>query len=300
MTLVILAAGMGSRYGGLKQLDPITENREFIIDFSVYDAIKAGFDKVVFIIKKENFELFRDTVGSRVEPFIKTEYAFQEIDNIPMGFSVPEGRIKPWGTAHALLCAEDAIGNDKFAVINADDFYGRDAFVRLSEHLSSDKAEADFCMIGYILKNTLTENGTVSRGVCTMDEGGSLVEINERTKVRISGNDAEYADGDGWIFLRGDCVVSMNCWGLTPAVFPYLKVKMREFMADESKDPLKKEIYLPIAIDSMMKEGKCNVNVYTTSAQWYGVTYPEDKPRVMESICEMINNGEYRKGLWNK
>ena len=300
MTLVILAAGMGSRYGGLKQLDPITENREFIIDFSVYDAIKAGFDKVVFIIKKENFELFRDTVGSRVEPFIKTEYAFQEIDNIPMGFSVPEGRIKPWGTAHALLCAEDAIGNDKFAVINADDFYGRDAFVRLSEHLSSDKAEADFCMIGYILKNTLTENGTVSRGVCTMDEGGSLVEINERTKVRISGNDAEYADGDGWIFLRGDCVVSMNCWGLTPAVFPYLKVKMREFMADESKDPLKKEIYLPIVIDAMMKEGKCKVSVYTTTAQWYGVTYPEDKPRVVASIREMIDNGEYNKGLWKK
>ncbi len=300
MTLVILAAGMGSRYGGLKQLDPITENREFIIDFSVYDAIKAGFDKVVFIIKKENFELFRETVGSRVEPFIKTEYVFQEIDNIPEGFTTPEGRVKPWGTAHALLCAEDAIGNDKFAVINADDFYGRDAFVRLSEHLSSIRPDTDFCMIGYVLKNTLTENGTVSRGVCTMDNDGGLVEINERTKIRISGNDAEYLDGDSWVFLRGDSVVSMNCWGLTPEIFPYIRVKMIEFMADNSGDTLKKEIYLPIVIDSMMKEGKCKVSVYTTSAQWYGVTYPEDKSRVVMSIREKIDNGEYKNGLWKK
>lgn len=300
MTLVILAAGMGSRYGGLKQLDPITQNGEFIIDFSVCDAIRAGFDKVVFIIKKENFELFRETVGSRVEPFIKTVYAFQEIDNIPEGFTVPEGRVKPWGTAHALLCAEDAIGNDKFAVINADDFYGRDAFARLAQHLSSDKSETDFCMIGYILKNTLTENGTVSRGVCTLDSQGRLVEINERTKVRICGNDAEYADGNKWMFIRGNSVVSMNCWGLTPKIFPYLKTKMREFMADGSGDLLKKEIYLPIVIDAMMKDRKCDVSVYTTSAQWYGVTYPEDKPRVVASINKLIDNGEYRKGLWNK
>ena len=300
MTLVILAAGMGSRYGGLKQLDPITENGEFIIDFSVYDAIRAGFDKVVFIIKKENFELFRETVGSRVEPFVKVEYAFQEIDNIPEGFTVPKDRVKPWGTAHALLCAEDAIDGDKFAVINADDFYGRDAFVHLSEHLSSDLPDTDFCMIGYILKNTLTENGTVSRGVCTMDENGSLVEINERTKIRICGNDAEYSDGDDWIFLKGDIVVSMNCWGLTPSIFPYLKVKMREFMTNNSADPLKKEIYLPIAIDSMMKDGGCDVSVYTTSSQWYGVTYPDDKPRVVDSIRVKIDNGEYQKGLWNK
>ncbi len=300
MTLVILAAGMGSRYGGLKQLDPITQSGEFIIDFSVFDAIRAGFDKVVFIIKKENFELFRETVGARVEPFIKTEYAFQEIDNIPEGFTVPEGRVKPWGTAHALLCAEDAIGNDKFAVINADDFYGRDAFVRLAEHLSSSRPETDFCMIGYILKNTLTENGTVSRGVCTLDGQGRLIEINERTKVQICGKDAEYFDGDGWIFLRGDSVVSMNCWGLTPAIFPYLKAKMREFMADGSGDSLKKEIYLPIVIDAMMKKGRCDVSVYTTSAQWYGVTYPEDKPRVVASINKLIDNGEYRKGLWTK
>lgn len=300
MTLVILAAGMGSRYGGLKQLDPITNAKEFIIDFSVYDAIEAGFDKVVFIIKKENFELFKETVGSRVEPFIKTEYAFQEIDNIPEGFCVPEGRTKPWGTAHALLCAEDAIGDDNFAVINADDFYGRDTFCRLYKHFEENHDKKSFCMVGYVLRNTLTENGTVSRGVCTLDTDGKLIEINERTKIRVCGNDAEYLDGDRWIFIDGGSVVSMNCWGLTPEIFPYLKVKMREFMADESGDMLKKEIYLPMVVDAMMKDGKCSVSVYTTTSQWYGVTYPEDKPLVVESINSMIKRGEYRDGLWNR
>ncbi|MBE6548595.1 MAG: nucleotidyltransferase [Ruminococcaceae bacterium] len=299
MTLVILAAGMGSRYGGLKQLDPITENKEFIIDFSVYDAKRAGFDTVVFIIKEENYELFKETVGSRVEPYINTKYAFQQIDNIPKGFSVPEGRVKPWGTAHALLCAKDAIGDDDFAVINADDFYGRDTFARLAKHFENSNNKKNFCMVGYVLRNTLTENGTVSRGVCTLDEDGSLVEINERTKIRVCGNDAEYLDGDDWISLSGDSVVSMNCWGLTSEIFPYLEAKMKEFMADESGDPLKKEIYLPMVVDAMMKEDKCNVAVYTTTSQWYGVTYPEDKPHVKESIAKLIDDGEYKKGLWN-
>ncbi|MBQ7358153.1 MAG: NTP transferase domain-containing protein [Clostridia bacterium] len=300
MTLVILAAGMGSRYGGLKQLDPITKAGEFIIDFSVYDAIRAGFDKVVFIIKKENYELFRETVGSRVEPYIKTEYAFQQIDNIPEGFSVPEGRIKPWGTAHALLCAKDEIGEDNFAVINADDFYGRDTFCRLTAHFADNTDKKSFCMVGYVLKNTLTENGTVSRGVCTLDANGKLVEINERTKIRVAGSDAEYFDGDEWIHISGDSVVSMNCWGLTPEIFPYLEAKMKEFMADNSGDALKKEIYLPMVVDAMMKEGMCDVRVYTTSSQWYGVTYPDDKPMVVESINRLIDNGEYKSGLWSK
>lgn len=300
MTLVILAAGMGSRYGGLKQLDPITRAKEFIIDFSVYDAIEAGFDKVVFIIKKENYELFKQTVGNRVEPFIKTEYAFQEINNIPDGFSVPEGRTKPWGTAHALLCAENAIDGDCFAVINADDFYGRDTFFRLRKHFEKNHDKKSFCMIGYVLRNTLTENGTVSRGVCSLDAEGRLVGINERTKIRGCGDNAEYFDGDGWIFIDGASVVSMNCWGLTSEIFAYLKEKMREFMADNSGDVLKKEIYLPMAVDAMMKDGKCNVSVYTTTSQWYGVTYPEDKPRVVESINAMIESGEYRDGLWNR
>ncbi len=297
MTLVILAAGMGSRYGGLKQLDPITENREFIIDFSVYDAIKAGFDKVVFIIKKENYELFKESIGSRVEPYIKTEYAFQEIDNIPDGFTVPDGRVKPWGTAHALFCAKEFIDGN-FAVINADDFYGRDTFMRLASHFDNSTDDKSFCMIGYVLKNTLTENGTVSRGVCTLDENGKLCGINERTKIRMCGTDAEYLEGEEWIHLDGESVVSMNCWGLTPAIFPYLEEKMVEFFSDEIGDALKKEMYLPAVVDSMMGDGECDVKVYTTTSQWYGVTYPEDKPAVKASIAAMIDSGEYKKGLW--
>lgn len=299
MTLVILAAGMGSRYGGLKQLDPITEDKEFIIDFSVYDAIKAGFDKVVFIIKKENYELFKESIGSRIEPYIKTEYAFQELEKIAEGHTVPTGRVKPWGTAHALWCAKEYIDGD-FAVINADDFYGRDTFMRLSSHFKGNNDRKSFCMVGYVLRNTLTENGTVSRGVCTLDGGGNLVEINERTKIRICGNDAEYLDGEEWKFLDGDSVVSMNCWGLTPEIFPYLEEKLCEFFSDDSGDPLKKEVYLPMVVDSMMKEGKCSVNVYTTASHWYGVTYPDDKPLVKESIANLIEDGQYRKGLWKK
>lgn len=299
MTLVILAAGMGSRYGGLKQLDPITEHGEFIIDFSVYDAKTAGFDKVVFIIKEENYELFRQTVGMRVEPHIHTEYAFQRLENIPEGFNVPLGRVKPWGTAHALLCAREQIGDDCFAVINADDFYGRDAFVRLARHLEGKNHSTQLCMVGYVLRNTLTENGTVSRGACRLDENGQLTNISELTKIRACGSDAEYFDGESWIRLDGDTVVSMNCWGLTPCVFPYIEKKMAEFLSDNSADPLKKEIYLPTVVDNMMKAGECTVDVYTTTSQWYGVTYSEDKPKVVESISSMISSGEYKKGLWD-
>lgn len=298
MTLVILAAGMGSRYGGLKQLDPITQHGEFIIDFSVYDAKRAGFDKVVFIIKEENYDLFRQTVGVRVEPHIKTEYAFQRIESIPDGFDVPSGRVKPWGTAHALLCAKEQIGDDCFAVINADDFYGRDTFVRLAKHFEKNGGESQFCMIGYVLRNTLTENGTVSRGVCRLDGNGHLADINELTKIRVCGDDAEYFDGEDWAGLSGDTVVSMNCWGLTPSVFPYIEKKMIEFLSDESGDPQKKEIYLPTVVDSMMKAGECTVEVYTTSSQWHGVTYSEDKPEVVASIASMIASGEYKNGLW--
>ena len=199
MTLVILAAGMGSRYGGLKQIDPITESGEFIIDFSIFDAIKCGFDKVVFIIKEENLDAFRETVGARVEPFVKVEYAFQALEKLPDGFSVPEGRVKPWGTSHALLCAKEFI-DDNFAVINADDFYGRDAFVRLAEHLKAVKTtDVNYCMVGYVLRNTLTEYGTVSRGKCVTRDG-MLDSITELTKIKMNGNDAQYMGSDSeWI-----------------------------------------------------------------------------------------------------
>ena len=299
MTLAILAAGMGSRYGGLKQLDPFTENGEFIIDFSVFDAVKAGFDRVVFIIKKENYELFRETVGKRVEPHIKVEYAFQDLYNVPEWFTVPEGRVKPWGTTQAVLAAKDII-DDNFAVINADDFYGSDCFYKLAAHLK-DAKPGECCMIGYVLRNTLTKNGTVSRGVCVGDENGMLKSIVERTKIRVKGNDAEYLDEDGnWVDLSGDSLTSMNCWGLTPDIFDYLQANFDEFLKKNHPDPLKSECYLPIALNDIMNDGKCTINVYSTSASWYGVTYAEDKEYVKSSIAALMNGVDYPADkLWN-
>lgn len=299
MTLVILAAGMGSRYGGLKQIDPITDGGEFIIDFSIFDAVKAGFDKVVFIIKEENYDAFRETVGARVEPYIKVEYAFQALDKIPEGFSVPEGREKPWGTSHALLCAEEFV-KDNFAVINADDFYGRDAFLKLAAHLKGlDKASNDYCMIGYVLRNTLTENGTVSRGRCVTDDCGMLASITELTKIKTCGNDAEYLNDNGeWEALSGDTVVSMNCWGLTPSIFGELKSGFAKFLSSEKGKEMKSEYYLPGAVDEMMQAGKCSVKVYATTAAWYGVTYSEDKEGVKNALRALMDGGEYPHKLW--
>ena len=299
MTLVILAAGMGSRYGGLKQIDPITDGGEFIIDFSIYDAVKAGFDKVVFIIKEENFDAFRETVGARVEPYVKVEYAFQSLDKIPEGFSVPEGREKPWGTSHALLCAEDKV-DDNFAVINADDFYGRDAFMKLADHLKTlDKSSTDYCMIGYVLRNTLTENGTVSRGRCETSKSGMLESITELTKIKTCGSDAEYFNDSGeWEHLSGDTVVSMNCWGLTPAIFTELKRGFVDFLSSPKGKEMKSEYYLPGAVDDMMKAGKCRAKVYPTTAEWYGVTYSEDKAGVKAALRALMDRGEYPHKLW--
>lgn len=299
MTLVILAAGMGSRYGGLKQIDPITDGGEFIIDFSIFDAVKAGFDKVVFIIKKENYDAFHETVGARVEPYIKVEYAFQELEKIPEGFSVPEGRVKPWGTSHALLCAKELV-DDNFAVINADDFYGRDAFVKLAEHLKDlDVKSTNYCMIGYVLRNTLTENGTVSRGKCVTTEDGMLDSITELTKIKTDGSDALYLGDDGeWKHLSGNTVVSMNCWGLTPAIFDELEAGFVSFLSSEKGGELKSEYYLPGAVDEMMHAGKCDVKVYATSAAWYGVTYSEDKEGVKNALRALMDGGEYPHKLW--
>ena len=301
MTLVILAAGMGSRYGGLKQLEPFTENGEFIIDFSVFDAIRAGFDKVVFIIKRENYDLFRETVGKRVENHINAEYVFQETDRLPQGYEALTNRVKPWGTAHALLCAEKSV-TDNFAVINADDFYGREAFVKLAGHLKTldGICSRHFCMIGYTLRKTLTENGTVSRGQCVADEKDMLVSITERTSIMKDGKDAKYLSENGeWIYMDGDTVVSMNCWGLTPAIFGFIEKGFAEFLTDGKGDILKKEYYLPAAVDDMMKKGLCDVKVYPTSEEWYGVTYPEDKQMMTSAIQNMVKSGKYPQGLWN-
>ena len=294
MTLVILAAGMGSRYGGLKQIDPITAEGEFIIDFSVYDAALAGFDKVVFVIKRENLELFRETIGKRFENKIKVEYAFQELNDIPSGFSVPEGRVKPWGTAHALLAARDVV-DDAFMVINSDDFYGRSAYRMLFEHFAglNNNPKYKYAMVGYILENTLTENGTVSRGICAVDESGMLTSVEERGEIRRDGDMAAYKSESGTAYMPLRSVASMNCWGFTPDIFQKLSEGFAKFLSKKHADELKCEYYLPFAVCDMLQNGECDVRVYSSEDSWYGVTYKEDKPFVVESIAALKENGVY-------
>ncbi len=300
MTLVILAAGMGSRYGGLKQLDPITKNGEFIIDFSVYDAIRAGFDKIVFVIKEENLELFKATIGKRFEDKIKVEYAFQRLDDIPEGFSIPDGRVKPWGTAHALLAVRDIV-KDNFAVINADDFYGRSAYELIAKHFNTPASSyiSEYCMVGYILENTLTENGTVSRGICNVDENGYLVDVVERTSIRRGDGVAIYEENGVDTGLPLDSIASMNCWGFTPDIFEGVAKGFESFLAglSEHPNPQKAEYYLPFAVRELMDESKCNVKVYASDSAWYGVTYHEDKEKVMASIQALKDSGEYPEYL---
>ena len=302
MTLVILAAGLGSRYGGLKQLDPMTDSGNFIIDFSVYDAIRAGFDHVVFIIKEENLELFKETIGNRIEKKIRVSYVFQSVNDLPVGLTLPEGRTKPWGTGHAIYCARNAV-QDHFAVINADDFYGRDTFVQLAKHLSMKDLSgnpAHHCMVGFRVGNTLTENGTVSRGVCEVDGGGMLTQVVERTKIEKRDTCAAYLndDGEAWTELDFDTIVSMNCWGFTPDIFGKLEDEFRDFYEKNIDNPLKSEFYLPFAVQQLKDEGVCDVRVYPTQSRWYGVTYSEDKPRVKAAIQAMVDAGEYPSDLW--
>ncbi|MBE6547045.1 MAG: nucleotidyltransferase [Ruminococcaceae bacterium] len=298
MTLVILAAGMGSRYGGLKQIDPITDHGEFIIDFSVFDAVRSGFDKVVFVIKKENLEEFRATIGKRFESKVKVEYAFQDINDIPAGFSVPEGRTKPWGTAQALLAARSVV-KEPFAVINADDFYGKSAYSLLASHFSHEEnsKKAAYCMVGYVLENTLTENGTVSRGICEVGEDGYLRDVTERTAISKEGDSAVYEENGEKTKIALDAIASMNCWGFTPDIFEGVMEGFKTFLSDLGNNPLKCEYYLPFAVRELMAAGKCTVKVYSSKDAWYGVTYHEDKEKVKNSIRTLTQSGVYPDGL---
>ncbi len=298
MTLVVLAAGMGSRYKGLKQIDPISRAGEFIIDFSVYDAIRSGFNKVVFIIKRDLYDTFRQTIGKRLERFIEVKYVFQENQFLD-GISVPPERVKPFGTAHALLACLDVV-NEPFVVINADDFYGADAFRCVSDFLRSHPydGKCHFCMAGYVLDNTLSKSGYVSRGECFVDASGYLTGITERTKICEDGEDAKYLDGEVWKPIARNTTVSMNFFGFTPEILTYIRDGFLRFVRDPATDLAKAEYYLPHAVTQMLRDGLCDIRVLNTTAKWFGVTYPDDKPMVAAEIDKMISSGVYPDGLW--
>lgn len=300
-TLVIMAAGMGSRYGGLKQIDPIDEQGHIIMDFSIYDAVRAGFEKVVFIIKKENEADFRETIGNRMEKQIEVAYAFQRLDNIPEGFEVPEGRVKPFGTGHAVLSATRDV-DGPFAVINADDYYGVGAFQTIYDYLAEHGEEADQCaMVGYILKNTLTDNGYVSRGVCAKDENNHLVQIDERTRIIKTETGAAYSEDEGktWIDLPADSTVSMNLWGFSANLIQSLVDGFPGFLTENlPKNPMKCEYLLPATVGQMLKRGEITVNVLQSPDKWYGVTYKEDKPEVVKALKGLKDSGLYPEKLW--
>ena len=284
-TLVVMAAGMGSRFGGLKQIEPIGPNGQAIIDFSVYDAKAAGFNKVVFIIKHEIEKEFKEIVGSRIEKMIDVDYAYQELDMLPEGFVCPADRQKPWGTAHAIYCARNVV-NTPFAVINADDYYGKGAYQKMYDYLKEQNG--DFCMVGFRLENTLTENGTVSRGICEV-ENGNLTSVTERTKIL----DCKYTEDDeNWVELPSDCIVSMNMWGFTPEIFNYIENDLNEFFKEKINVP-KVEYYLPTVVSNVIDRGQKDVAVLVAEDRWYGVTYKEDKEGVVTALAEKINNGDY-------
>lgn len=285
-TLVVMAAGMGSRFGGLKQIEPVGRNGEAILDFSVYDAIEAGFNKVVFVIKKEIEADFKKVVGDRISKKVKVEYAFQELNDLPNGFSCPEGRTKPWGTAQAVLCCKNLV-NEPFAVINADDYYGKSAFKKIYEYLKENTG--NYCMVGFRLANTLTENGSVARGVCT-EENGFLKDIDERTKIY---SDCTYeTENDELIKMEPDTVVSMNMWGFTADLFGYLETAFKKFL-EEKGNELKAECYLPMVVGDLIKDGIKKAKILVAEEKWYGVTYREDKESVVAAIGELIDKGMY-------
>ncbi|MCR5577398.1 MAG: NTP transferase domain-containing protein [Oscillospiraceae bacterium] len=296
-TLVILAAGMGSRFGGLKQIRPVDAHGHAIIDYSLYDAYRAGFRKVAFIIKHEIEADFKAAVGARMEKYFDVRYIFQQLDMLPEGYAVPEGRVKPWGTGHAVLCCSGAV-DGPFAVINADDFYGPGAYKAIYDFLAQERPESEHAMVAYQLRNTVTENGYVARGVCRV-ENGLLTGVTERTHVEKRGEDAAYTeDGVTWQFLPGDSPVSMNYWGFSPAMLRELKARFPAWLDENLKtNPLKGEYFLPSVANAIIQEGLGTVQVLPCHEQWYGITYQEDLPGVVEALRRMRENGVYPEVL---
>ena len=301
--LVVMAAGMGSRYGGLKQIDPVDKEGDIIIDFSIYDALQAGFEKIVVIIKKEHEADFRAAIGDRMSKHAEVVFVFQDLHNLPEGYQVPEGRVKPWGTGHAIMSCIDVI-DGPFAVINADDYYGRHAFQMAYDFLTKNQDQDgvyQYMMVGYKLENTLTDNGHVARGVCVTDEDGYLKDINERTHIEKKDGGAAYTEDDGatWTALPMDATVSMNMWGFSASILKELKDRFPLFLEKNiEKNPLKCEYFLPFVVDELLGEKKATVKVLKSMDKWYGVTYKEDKPVVMAAVQKMKDEGVYPQKLW--
>ena len=300
MTLVIMAAGMGSRFGGLKQVEPVGPNGEFILDYSIYDAIKAGYTKIVFIIKKENYDLFRKTVGRRIEDKIKVEYAFQRIEDVPDFVSIPKERVKPWGTSHAILSAKDFV-NEPFTVINADDFYGYEPYKKLYNFFKENKSDDEYAMIGYRASNTMSKNGSVKRGVCKKDGNNHLISLTESSLEYVDDKiiATPLDDTIEKFEIDKDNLVSMNIWGFRPNIFSYLEDEMTDFFKNHKDDLDKCEFLIPDSVFKRIKEDKIKVNVLDTLEKWYGVTYKEDKKDLVFAINKMIEDGKYPKNLWN-
>lgn len=300
-TLIIMAAGMGSRYGGLKQIDPVGENGEIILDYSVYDAIEAGFDRVIFVIKHEIEADFKAVMQGKFENKIKIEYAYQDINNIPEPFSVPEGRQKPWGTGHAVLSCKDMI-DGPFAVVNADDYYGKETFKLIYKEITKEKDSEEkynFCMVGFKVENTLTENGHVARGVCQTDSAGYLTDIVERTKIaKRDGKIMFTEDDENWTEISEGSTVSMNCWGFTKEMMPELSCRFKGFLEKNKENLLKCEYFLPFVVDDLLKEGKAKVKVLETKEKWYGVTYKADKEIVVDALKKKTQMGFYPNRMW--
>lgn len=298
-TLLIMAAGMGSRYGGLKQIDPVTDKGEIILDFSLYDAMMAGFKKVVFIIKEENLEAFKELVDTKAGKHMDVEYVFQKLEDIPEGAVIPEGREKPWGTGHAIMAARDVI-KGPFAVINADDYYGPGAFQSMYDFLSNVKENGQYAMVSYQLKNTITDNGHVARGVCSIDENGYLADIVERTKImRVDGKICFTEDEVEWTPLDEETLVSMNFWGFTGEIMDELVERFPKFLEEAvPANPLKSEYLIPSITDDIIKDGKANCKVLTSTDKWYGVTYREDKEGVMSALQSLKDKGLYPDTLF--
>jgi Nucleotidyl transferase len=300
LTLLVLAAGMGSRYGGLKQVDPMGPSGETLLDYSVFDALRAGFERVVFIIRRDIEAEFREKIGSRYKGNVSVDYVFQQLDFLPTGFSVPADRKKPWGTAHAIWCAREALA-EPFAAINADDFYGGETYEVVGKFLKTAAPEnPHFAMAGYRLDHTLSEHGSVARGVCRVDANRRLITIDECTGIERAGNGIQQKEADGSVRkFRGDEPVSMNFWGLTPAVFPLIEDQLVSFLSTSSSDP-KAEFYIPVAIGEMIARGQATLDVLPTDAEWFGVTYREDKLQVMQALKRLHSEGVYPTPLSRK